>query len=127
MSPVNRRPNKRRPPPKSSLMPILLGLGGVAVVGGGIAIAMNSDKKPPTQVQPPPTALDPFSAAKQRGMDAMNRAREAAATDFDTKRRGYDEATEAFQQALAAAPTDQQKQEIRIMISECHKSRPMGK
>ena len=127
MSPSPARPNRRRPPPKSPLVPILLGLGGLLVVGGGIAVALSSSGTPPPRVQPAPTPVDPFSAARQRGLEAMNRAREAGTTDFDAKRRGYDEAIQAFDAALAAAPTDQQKQEIRSFLFECHKSRPLGK
>ena len=127
MIPPKPKPGKRRPPPKSSALPIVLGLGGLLVVGGGIAVAMNGSKKtPPPAVQPPPTAVDPFSAARQRGLDAMNQARAASTTDFETKRKGYDAAKQAFTEALAAAPTTQQAQEIRTYINECNKSRPMG-
>ncbi len=119
------KPTKRKPPPSSPL-PLILGIGGILVVAGGIAIALANQDKPTPAVLPPPTALDPFSAAWQRGLEAMNRARGAATTDFDAKRRGYDEAEKAFQEALAKAPTSQQAQEIRMMIVECHKSRPMG-
>ncbi len=78
-------------------------------------------------------------AAKQRGLVAVDQARSARATEPDRKRKAYDEAKAAFKEALAAAKewracegvdpssVDQQEQEIRMMIFECDKSRPMGK
>ncbi len=95
--------------------------------------------QPETPLRPGQAEWNLVYAAKERGLVAMNRAQDCKPTDFDGKRRNYDEAEKAFQEALAASRAwracegvdtsmvDQQEQEIRAYLVGVHKSRPMGK
>ena len=136
---TTRRPSKR-PPAQSSPLPILLGVGGVVVVGIILAVVISQQHPPPVPVKeappPEPQGWGRVAAAKQRGLEAVSRARACGAADFEGKRRGYDEAAEAFQEALGAAGqcrspsgdagADEQERELRVMLAECHKIRPLG-
>ena len=143
MAPPPYRPKAKRRPAKPSggAGTILLIVGGLVVVGGVIAIVVANNSPKPVVKAPEPPPMGPserFSAARQKALDAMNRARNCAATDFDGKRKGYTEAEQAFREAqeaskecrtsgiTSAASADEQEREIRSFLVECHKSKPMG-
>ena len=101
-----------------------------------MAAPLRPESAPATPPKPGQAEWNLVYAARERGLTAMNLAREAKPTEPDKKRQGYDAAKKAFKEALEAikawrtcegvdaSMVDQQDREIRSFIFECDKFRP---